>query len=225
VVNPAGTVAYVANQRTGTVSVIDTATNTVTGTIPVGSNPYGVAVNPSATMVYAVNNTGGSLSEIETATNTVAATIPVGTGPHDVALSPDGTVAYVTNGGSNTVSVLSLIIPGTPAHRARWPAPAGHSNGHRDGEPPTTGGPGFVPGDRHRHTTAANGSQTCTVTGASGSCTVSGLTNGDTYTFSSTATDAGGTSGPQALGPGDPSGNHPGTPGAPSAVPAPARPP
>jgi len=37
--------AYVTNFG-GTVSVIATATNTVTATIPVGSYPYGVAVTP-----------------------------------------------------------------------------------------------------------------------------------------------------------------------------------
>ncbi|MFF3684429.1 YncE family protein, partial [Streptomyces sp. NPDC002187] len=41
-----GTFAYVANSVDGTVSVIDTATNTVTTTIPVGSGPFGVAVTP-----------------------------------------------------------------------------------------------------------------------------------------------------------------------------------
>jgi YVTN family beta-propeller protein len=44
---PAGAApfAYVTNNSAaGTVSVIDTATNTVVATIPVGKNPVGVAV-------------------------------------------------------------------------------------------------------------------------------------------------------------------------------------
>jgi YVTN family beta-propeller protein len=36
--------AYVANLIAGSVSVIDTANNTVVATIPVGSGPFGVAV-------------------------------------------------------------------------------------------------------------------------------------------------------------------------------------
>ena len=43
-VNPAGTRAYVANNNSNNVSVIDTATNTVVATVAVGVYPYGVAV-------------------------------------------------------------------------------------------------------------------------------------------------------------------------------------
>ena len=38
--------AYITNFNDGTVSVINTATNTVVATIPVGGHPYGVAVTP-----------------------------------------------------------------------------------------------------------------------------------------------------------------------------------
>ena len=36
--------------------MIDTATNTVTATIPVGSDPSGVAVSPDGTHAYVANN-------------------------------------------------------------------------------------------------------------------------------------------------------------------------
>ena len=87
VVNPAGTRAYVANNSSGTVSVIDTATNTVTATVTVGSFPIGVAVNPAGTRVY-VANLLGTASVIDTATNTVIATVTVGLGASGVAVNP-----------------------------------------------------------------------------------------------------------------------------------------
>ena len=44
--------AYVVNSGDNTVSVIDTATDTVTATVPVGEFPMGVAVSPDESKVY-----------------------------------------------------------------------------------------------------------------------------------------------------------------------------
>jgi len=84
-------------------SVIDTSTNTVVATIPVGANPAGVAITPDGTRAY-VANSSGTVSVIDTSTNTVVATIPVTVGAQLVAITPDGTRAYVANNG--TVSVI-----------------------------------------------------------------------------------------------------------------------
>ena len=74
--------AYITNVSSNTVSVIATATNTVTATIPVGSStPVGVAVTPDGSKVYVANDPHNTVSVIATATNTVTATIPVGTDP------------------------------------------------------------------------------------------------------------------------------------------------
>ena len=48
--------AYVTNAGGDTVSVIDTATNTVNATIPVGDRPSAVAVNPDGTLAYVANS-------------------------------------------------------------------------------------------------------------------------------------------------------------------------
>jgi YVTN family beta-propeller protein len=98
--------AYVANGVSNNVSVIDTATNTVVATIPVGTFPIAVAVTPDGTHVYVTNNGSNNVSVIRTATNAVVKTIPVGSGPYGVAVTPDGTHVYVTNLGSNNVSVI-----------------------------------------------------------------------------------------------------------------------
>jgi YVTN family beta-propeller protein len=83
--------AYVTNRDSNTVSVIDTATNTVTATIPVGGGPIGVAVTSDGSKVYVANASSNSVSVIGTATNTVIATIPVNaTPPIGVAVTPDG---------------------------------------------------------------------------------------------------------------------------------------
>jgi YVTN family beta-propeller protein len=108
-VTPDGSNVYVANEASTTVSVIATASNTVTATIPVGVQPFGVAVTPDGSKVYVANIGSGSVSVIATASNTVTATIndPVGA-PAGVAVTPDGSKVYVANDdGSLTVSVIA----------------------------------------------------------------------------------------------------------------------
>ena len=69
-----------------TISVIDTATNTVIATVNVGTDPSGVAVTPDGKKVYVANQDSNNVSVIDTATNTVTASIPVGNGPSGVAI-------------------------------------------------------------------------------------------------------------------------------------------
>jgi YVTN family beta-propeller protein len=86
----AQTRAYVTNRSDNTVSVIDTATNTVIATIPLGTFafPHGVAVTPDGLRVYVVNSALGTVSVIDTATNTVVTTISVGSNPFGLAIMP-----------------------------------------------------------------------------------------------------------------------------------------
>ena len=102
--------AYVTNSGDNTVSVIDTATNTVVATIglPAGSAPHGVAVTPDGKHVYVSGNRG--VQVIDTATNTVVATV-LGLGPSfgAIAVTPDGAHAYVLesfNAGDNRLVVI-----------------------------------------------------------------------------------------------------------------------
>ncbi|MGB9941312.1 PKD domain-containing protein [Methanosarcina sp.] len=98
--------AYITNEESNNISVIDTSTDKVTATISVGSNPMGAGINPDGTKVYVVNARSNDVSIIDTATNTVIATVPVGSSPQGVAVSPNGKKVYVTNRVSNTISVI-----------------------------------------------------------------------------------------------------------------------
>ena len=63
---------------TGTVSVVDTATNTVVKTIDVGLHPCGMALSPSGDRLYVTNANSDTVSVISTATDTVVKTLHVG---------------------------------------------------------------------------------------------------------------------------------------------------
>ena len=114
---------YVVNQGDGTVSVIDTNTNTVIDTDPttpliidpitVGDNPAFLAYDPINQDIYVVNQQfalpNGTVSVIDTNTNTVIGSpITVGNQPIDIAYDPINHRMYVTNQGEDTVSVINL---------------------------------------------------------------------------------------------------------------------
>ena len=106
-VSPDGTRAYVTRYP-NTVSVIDTATNTLIGKpIPVGLDPNGVVVTPNGARVYVANTDDNTVSVIDTSTNTVVGQpIRVGKGPEALAVSPDGSRVYVGNSIDGTVNVI-----------------------------------------------------------------------------------------------------------------------
>ena len=99
--------AYVSDAY-NTVSVINTATNTLSATITVGANPYGVAINPAGTFAYVANYGDNTVSVIDTTTNTVVGSpIAVGTHPYGISVSPGGNLIYVANSADGTVSVIA----------------------------------------------------------------------------------------------------------------------
>src|SRR5439155_1162397 len=111
--------AYVAQNASNSVWVINTMTDRVVAVIPVQFSPFGIAITPNAAFAY-VSNTGvicdlcpiaqsGSVSVIDTAAYKVVATISVGQYPAGVAVTPDGAFSYVTNFNSNTVSVINTV--------------------------------------------------------------------------------------------------------------------
>jgi YVTN family beta-propeller protein len=102
-----GPFAYVANNSSNTVSVINIPTAQVTNSIPVGSGPWGTAISPDQTQVFVTNNHANNVSVINAASGSVVATIPVQSSPFGVAFTPDGSSVYVVNGSSNTVSVIN----------------------------------------------------------------------------------------------------------------------
>jgi len=95
--------AYIPNSGDGTVSLVNTFTNKIAGAIPVGSQPFGVALSGDGSKVYVTNKGSGTVSVISTQTNKVVNLIRVGSGPSGMSLSPTG-LLYVANENDNTIS-------------------------------------------------------------------------------------------------------------------------
>lgn len=88
-------------------SVISTATNTVTTTIPVGDGPRTMVLNSDGSKAYVTNWNAASVSIISTATNTVIGTIPVGNNP--IGICRFGSKLYVANLATNNVTVINAL--------------------------------------------------------------------------------------------------------------------
>jgi len=105
VINKSGTRIYVMSSKNGTVSVIDTNSNTVINTIKVSSE-YSISditISPSENLVYVTNSMGKSVVVIDTITNSIVRTISLGDN------TPGSIIAI--NPVSQTQPIIT-IIPG-----------------------------------------------------------------------------------------------------------------
>ncbi len=84
---------------------------TVIATIPVGTNPVGVATDPTTNRVYVTNLASDTVSVIDGTTDKVVATIFVGYQPRGIGVDAQTNTVYVTDvstaDGSNKVSVIN----------------------------------------------------------------------------------------------------------------------
>jgi YVTN family beta-propeller protein len=89
-----GPLLYVPNSSGAfDVSVVDTPTNTLVATIPLGAGlppPTTAAVRGDEALAYVTGGPNG-VAVINTGTNTVVTTITAGNSPAGVAVSPDAT--------------------------------------------------------------------------------------------------------------------------------------
>ena len=78
--NPAYTepYAYVPNEGSGTISVIDTASDAVVGEIRTGGKPRGIALNPKTRLLYVSDSPSSSLKVIDVANRSVVSQISLG---------------------------------------------------------------------------------------------------------------------------------------------------
>lgn len=129
--------AYVANEQTVTIAVIDTNSGTITTTIGLGSDPaipgtpqpngpfngelqhhnpfynghvdpHGLWLTPDGSVLLVANRISGTIVAIETATNSVLGYTPVGREPHLATVRPGGREAWVALRGESNIDVLSL---------------------------------------------------------------------------------------------------------------------
>ena len=90
-------------------SVIDTATDTVTATIEVGTSPHGLAMTPDGSLLLTAVFGANAVVFIDTSSNRVTGQLPIAS-PHNIAVSPDGKWAYVAAQGKGATAVVVVDI-------------------------------------------------------------------------------------------------------------------
>ena len=142
ILNPDGSTAYILNYYKGTISVIDTATDTVAYTFrPKGlydDSPYAGVISPEGKTLYitddsydayAINAQTGALE----ATYTLGSSVGTVVDPYNLAIGPSGEHVYVTEytggrffdgalgiintstGAVMTLTLGTLTLPGAPS--------------------------------------------------------------------------------------------------------------
>jgi PQQ-dependent catabolism-associated beta-propeller protein len=100
--------AYVSNEKSNTVSVIDTDTWKVTATIKVGQRPRGIEFTRDNKFVLVAVGDDDTIQMIDAATRQVVDTLPSGPDPELFVQDAAGKILYVANENDNTVTVIDL---------------------------------------------------------------------------------------------------------------------
>ena len=100
---------YVANSASGSVSAINTSSNSVIATVAVGMSPQEIVFDPHNNEVYVANGGSDTVSVISGASNLVVKTINVDSGPLGVAFNPYNNEIYVANNGNGAGKTVSVI--------------------------------------------------------------------------------------------------------------------
>jgi YVTN family beta-propeller protein len=100
---------FVANEDSGTLTVVGIASGAVETTVPVGKEPEGVRVTPDGRWIVVTSESGNAIYVIDAHTLKMVKSVPVGKRPRDVAFAPDNRTIYIS--GEFDASVYTTTIP------------------------------------------------------------------------------------------------------------------
>lgn len=101
--------AYVTDQGDGSITAIDTTTNTPTSYSGIISLPNNIAITPDGKTAYITDGVD-QIDVFDLATNTATTLIPLVSGSHPfaIAITPDGTTALVAYFAANYVTPIDI---------------------------------------------------------------------------------------------------------------------
>lgn len=100
---PPGTTLYVTNTRSDSISIIDTATLEVVGTIPLGrGKPNRIVFHPHGRQAWVVYDKSHDLGIVDAESHRLVRRVKIGGNPYNLAFSPDGRYLYVLDWSSES---------------------------------------------------------------------------------------------------------------------------
>src|SRR5262245_52465741 len=118
---------YVTNERSGDVSIIDSVTNEVTATVPLGKRPRGIHASPDSQTIYVAlsgspiagpgvdesklppaDKKADGIGVFDVKTAKLVKVIPGGSDPEEFDLSKSGTLLYTSNEDTAEASIIDI---------------------------------------------------------------------------------------------------------------------
>jgi YVTN family beta-propeller protein len=114
-----GNTLYVVGERSGSLYVIDVPSGVITGTVHLGSEPFGLVVSLDGKFVYAACSQDATVVKVDTNSLQVVGTVHTAAKPWALTLESDGTLVA----SHFLVPQLSKIDPSTMTLLNVWPVP------------------------------------------------------------------------------------------------------
>jgi YVTN family beta-propeller protein len=111
---------YVTNTKSNSISIIDTNTFEVTGTIPLGQGkPNRVVFHPDGKVAWVVYDKSRELGIVDAESRKLVKRVKIGGNPYNLNFSPDGRYLYVLDWSSDT-SNDEIIVWDLKAEKIEW---------------------------------------------------------------------------------------------------------
>ena len=119
-ITPDGTTVFVVNPDSGSVSAIDTASETTLDELYVGRDPRILAFSADGRRLYVTSQASATLTILETHPFSVLTKLRVGPEPYGVVADPNGRLVYVAASGADRIDVVDTelvqVVDTIPVH-------------------------------------------------------------------------------------------------------------
>jgi YVTN family beta-propeller protein len=117
-INPAGTLAYVANSASNTISVLDLKARREIAAIGTGEEPVAVRLSPDGKTLAVANRKAGSISLIDPVARQLRAVFDGCPGAADLVILPDSSKVFAACSAGHQIMILALARSAAPPSAA-----------------------------------------------------------------------------------------------------------